>query len=54
MQTECESYVMTCELHHLNQEYQLAPTQLKTTILTDIQLIEQALRILNEDCAPPM
>lgn len=48
MQTESESYVMVRELHHLNEEYQLAPTPLKTIILTDIRLIEDALRLLND------
>ncbi|MBD7907683.1 hypothetical protein [Sporosarcina gallistercoris] len=52
MQTECESYVMVRELHHLNEEYQLAPTQLKMIILTDIRLIEDALSLLNDETTP--
>ncbi|VDG89482.1 Uncharacterised protein [Lysinibacillus sphaericus] len=54
MQTECESYVMVRELHHLNEEYQLAPTQLKSIILTDIRLIEDALDLLKVNTSPPM
>lgn len=54
MQTESENYVMVRELHHLNQEYQLAPTPLKSVILTDIRLIEDALSQLKVDITPPM
>lgn len=54
MQTEREDYVMVRELHHLNEEYQLAPTQLKSIILTDIRLIEDALNLLKIDTYPPL
>lgn len=54
MQTQCESYVMARELHHLNEEYQLAPTQFKLLILNDIRLIEDALSLLKTDLSPPM
>lgn len=54
MQTECESYVMVRELHHLNEEYQIAPTQFKSMILTDIRLIEEALSLLKTDTNPMM
>jgi len=54
MQNECENYVMVRELHHLNKEYQLAPTQLKPDILTDINLIQDALSLLRNDSYPAL
>ena len=48
MQKECEQYILTRELQHLADEYHAAPVTLKPVILDDMDLLYDALALLED------
>ncbi|MBB4825632.1 hypothetical protein HNO89_002868 [Sporosarcina luteola] len=49
MQIEREQYILTRELQHLADEYHAAPATLKSVILDDMDLLQDALTLLQDD-----